>query len=178
MSPPPPARLRPQLGTSVKYLAHVKRRFWVPEGLSQYSFADAETGLTWEATDAQTGDENVVHTSFSSAEIANRHRSRSTAERDAVMIEQMERIYPGYRDNFVASRFMDWPSDPWVGGAYSFPGPGQITAMGPVLHEGFPRLHFAGEHTCYKFVGYMEGGLSSGAELARRLAIRDGVVRA
>ena len=38
-------------------------------------------------------------------------------------------------------------------------------------------MHFAGEHTCYAFVGYMEGALNSGASLARRLAQRDGVAK-
>jgi monoamine oxidase len=86
-------------------------------------------------------------------------------------------IYPGYRENFVESRFMDWPSDQWTMGGYSFPAPGDISRDGPVFAKGLGHLHFAGEHTCYKFVGYMEGGLNSGASLAKRLAIRDGVMK-
>jgi monoamine oxidase len=35
------------------------------------------------------------------------------------------------------------------------------------------RLHFAGEHACYKFVGYMEGALNSGVSVAKRIAARD-----
>ena len=31
------------------------------------------------------------------------------------------------------------------------------------------RLHFAGEHCCYKFVGYMEGALQSGIAAARNV---------
>jgi monoamine oxidase len=46
------------------------------------------------------------------------------------------------------------------------------------LRDGAGRLHFAGEHTCYAFVGYMEGALDSGAAVARRLAGRDGVIEA
>jgi monoamine oxidase len=34
-------------------------------------------------------------------------------------------------------------------------------------------LHFAGEHACYKFVGYMEGALNSGVAVAKRIAARD-----
>jgi monoamine oxidase len=60
---------------------------------------------------------------------------------------------------------------------YSFPAPGQITTLGPLLASGIGPIHFAGEHACYKFVGYMEGGLSSGATLAKRIAVRDGVIR-
>jgi monoamine oxidase len=50
-------------------------------------------------------------------------------------------------------------------------------SMGPTLHKGIGRLHFAGEHCCYKFVGYMEGALNSGASLAKRIAARDGLLK-
>jgi hypothetical protein len=51
----------------------------------------------------------------------------------------------------------------------------EVTTVGPLLYAGVgDRLHFAG-NTCYKFVGYMEGALNSGASIARRLAVRDGV---
>ena len=37
----------------------------------------------------------------------------------------------------------------------------------PILRAPFDKLHFAGEHTNYAFVGYMEGALGSGVALAR-----------
>jgi len=49
-----------------------------------------------------------------------------------------------------------------------------VTTLGPQLRQGFGHLHFAGEHTCYQFVGYMNGALRSGIDLAKRLARRDG----
>jgi monoamine oxidase len=178
IDPPLPALLTPQVGISTKYLVQMKSRFWYPQGISQYSFSDETIGLTWEGTDAQEGDDaNFVHISFSSASVSEAVRAMPKEQRDELMKASLERVYPGYSENFVSARFMNWPSDPWVLGAYSFPGPGQVTTLGPILREGFPRLHFAGEHTCYKFVGYMEGGLCSGAETARRLALRDGVLK-
>jgi monoamine oxidase len=35
------------------------------------------------------------------------------------------------------------------------------------------RLHFAGDYASYKFNGFMEGALSSGAAIARRIGERD-----
>ena len=67
---------------------------------------------------------------------------------------------------------------PWVKASYSFPAPGQVTAQGPTFRQGLGRLHFAGEHTSYAFMGYMEGALNSGAAVARRIAVKDGVVKA
>ena len=51
----------------------------------------------------------------------------------------------------------------------AFCAPGQVTTMGPMMYKGLGRLHFAGEHSCYKFVGYMEGALQSGARAAKRI---------
>jgi monoamine oxidase len=70
---------------------------------------------------------------------------------------------------------MDWPKEPWTEGAYYFPRVAEVTEWGPFFKEGHENwLHFAGEHTCFAFVGYMEGALNSGYRLARRLAERDG----
>lgn len=178
IDPALPAALSPQMGISVKYLAEVKSRFWYDAGLSQYAFSDGEVGLTWEATDAQIGEGNYCLTAFSSAAIAEIHRARKAEERDQAMTKAMEIVFPGYGANFIRARFMNWPSDPWTMGGYSFPAPGQITTQGPLMAKGMGRLHFAGEHTCYKFVGYMEGGLNSGAAAAKRIAVRDGVLKA
>jgi len=100
----------------------------------------------------------------------------SKADRDRAYAELLNKIYNGYNDNVVKTRFMDWPNDPWTQAGYSFPAPGQVTTVGPILHKGIGRLHFAGEHASYKFVGYMEGALNSGASLAQRIAKRDGIV--
>ncbi len=171
-----PADLAPQMGLNVKYLAALKSRFWKRLGLAPDAMTDEMITMTWEGTDNQAGDAGAAMVAFSGGPPAAKARALPPDRRDAAYAAELERLYPGYGAQFVKSRFMDWPGDPWTMGGYSFPAPGQVTTMGPVLREGIGRLHFAGEHTCYKFVGYMEGALSSGAAVARRLASRDGVV--
>ena len=76
-------------------------------------------------------------------------------------------MYRDLRASFVKARFMDWPSDPWVKASYSFPAPGQVTTMLPLMARPIEgRLYFAGEHTCPAYVGYMEGALQSGVRAA------------
>jgi len=54
------------------------------------------------------------------------------------------------------------------------PAPGVVTKWGPIYKAEFVnRLHFAGEPTCYAYMGYMEGALSSGYRVAARIAVRD-----
>jgi monoamine oxidase len=170
-----PEALMPQMGMNVKYLAHVKRRFWKDKKLSPDSLTDSLVNMTWDGTDAQEGDDNVELTGFSGGPAAEKALAIAKDQRDAEYGKMLELLYPGFGENFVKSRFMDWPNEKFTGGGYSFPAPGQVTTVGPLLYKGAGRLHFVGEHTCYKFVGYMEGGLNSGVSLAKRLADRDGV---
>ena len=176
-APALPRALTPQMGNNVKYLAAVKSRFWKEKKLSPDSLTDGPISMTWEGTDNQEGDEGATLNCFSGGPQAQRARDIPRDRRDAVYAEELGKLYPGFKDQFVQSRFMDWPSDPWTLAGYSFPAPGQVTTVGPLLRKGVGNLHFAGEHASYKFVGYMEGALNSGAALAKRLAQRDGLLK-
>ena len=46
---------------------------------------------------------------------------------------------------------------------------GRVNALDLRIAVAGGRIHLAGEHTCYAFVGYMEGALQSGARVAKRL---------
>ena len=183
LSPGLPAGLAPQMGVSVKYLAHARTRFWLADGRSPYALSDGPINMTWEATDGQPGDADAVMVAFSGGPSARACMGLPREGRDAAYAAELERLYPGatmgVRGQLVGARMMDWPRDEWTMAGYSFPAPGQVTTLGPALaqghmtHAGEPRLHFAGEHTCPAFVGYMEGALASGVGVARRLAARE-----
>jgi monoamine oxidase len=177
LTPALPTPLTVQMGTAVKYLSAMKRRYWLDAKLAPDSESDGDVSMTWEGTEGQKGDGGVDLTCFSGGPAAERIRARPPADRRAAYENHLEKVYPGYRENFAGTaRFMDWPAEQYTQAAYSFAAPGQITSAGPILYKGIDRLHFAGEHTCFKFPGYMEGGLNSGVSLARRIAKRDNVV--
>ncbi|HEV8293159.1 MAG TPA: NAD(P)/FAD-dependent oxidoreductase [Tepidisphaeraceae bacterium] len=171
-----PPGLRPQMGAAVKYLALVKEAFWARKTYSPNGHTDLEISATWDATEKQ-GAGPAVLCAFSGGPVAEAARKISPPDRDKRYDLILDAMMPGFADNFVRSRFMDWPSDPWVQAGYSFPAPGEVTTMGPVLRESYGQMHFAGEYACLKFVGYMEGALNSGATVAREIAMRDGVMK-
>jgi monoamine oxidase len=171
-----PEALRPQMGSAVKYLMSLKNRFWLADKLSPNSEGNGNIYQTWDGAAGQEGDAPAAMVAFSSGSGADAMRAIPADKRDAAYAEELGKRYPNLAKAFVGSRFMDWPSAPWTLAGYSNPAPGQVTTVGPLLYAGVgDRLHFAGEHTCYKFVGYMEGALNSGVSIARRLAVRDGV---
>jgi len=171
-----PAGLIPQNGSNVKFLISLRSAFWRRQGLAPDLLTDGPIHLTWHQTDGQRGPgESLV--AFSGGPAADICREWRSTERIENYLKELEKVYRGIRSSFIKSRFMDWPGDPWVKASYSFPAPGQIVQQGPTWRKGLGRLHFAGEYTSYAFPGYMEGALSTGIALARRLAERDGVVK-
>jgi monoamine oxidase len=163
--------LRPQMGVSVKYIAHVKRRFWRDTGLSQFALTDGDVSLTWDPTSAQDAGDAAAITSFSSASAAQACRSRSGLARRAAYAFELERLFPGFGAAFVSALFMDWPGDPFTNAGYSVTAPGEVTRVLPRLRTGLGRLHFAGEHLSTRFPGYMEGALESGLAAAERVSL-------
>ncbi len=139
-----------------------------------FVFSNAEplatAGNVWWGTEHQpaaVASEGLV--SFISGPAANRWSQWSDADRNREYTNQMEWVQPGFTDAVSNTELIDWVKDHWSLGSYSFPAPGQITSQGPVLRCGVGRLHFASEHTCYPFIGYMEGALQSGVSLAKRI---------
>ncbi|QYU70564.1 FAD-dependent oxidoreductase [Leptolyngbya sp. 15MV] len=183
ISPALPRAMTPQVGVNTKHLVHTKNRAWrmgEPKR-SQYVYSDGLINQTWEGTDAQGfgDDEPACLVGFAGGPPVEKAMAMSREEREQAFADAYEMFFPGVKDAIVATRYMDWPRDEWAKCSYSFPAPGQVTTVGPLMARAHlnGRLHLAGEHTCYKFVGYMEGGLNSGAAVAKRLAQRDGVVR-
>ena len=171
-----PAALAPQMATNIKYLMALKSPVWRRSELGPEMLTDGPVSLTWHGTDGQRGPGEAM-IAFSGGPAADVCREWTAAGRDKNFLAELGKVYKGIAASFVRARFMDWPSDPWAKASYSFPAPGQVTAQGPTLREGIGRLHFAGEYTSYAFMGYMEGALNSGAAAARRIAMRDGIVK-
>jgi monoamine oxidase len=172
-----PRAISPQMGLNLKWLAQVKRRFWTDAKLAPDSLTDGVISQTWEGTDNQPGDEGACLNCFAGGQSARDVQGLTKAAADARYKEALTEIDTDLPANFVESRWMNWPGDPWTLAGYSFPAPGEVTTVGPALWKGVGNVHFAGEHCSYQFVGYMEGALNSGVLLAKRLAARDGLVQ-
>lgn len=171
-----PPNLVVPLAASTKFLAVYPSALWKTLERQPNAISDGAVQLTWETTAGQGEDGPHALVAFAGGRSADECRGWSIAERDSRFRAALEELYPGSRAAITHGRFVDWVADPWAKGTYSFPAPGQVTTVGPLLERGHAdHVHFAGEHTCYAFTGWMEGALNSGVRLARRLARRDGL---
>jgi monoamine oxidase len=132
---------------------------------------------TWETTEADDKSKpGYVMVAFSGAKDARDLSEMDGGKVKDQYVEALRVPYPGIEAEMKKEKFMNWPKERWTKASYYFPRPGEVTQWGPFWHAGYDGwLHFAGEHTCYAFVGYMEGALASGFRLARRIAVRDGI---
>jgi len=156
----------------------LKERFWQEFASAPTLSDDGPVDLTWETTEAnESGD--YVMVAFSGAVDAEQCASWPNSDRKVNYVRALREPYPRIDDNLRDEKFMNWPQEEWTRASYYFPRLGEVTKWGPFWRTGFEDwLHFAGEHTSYAFMGYMEGALSSGYRLARRLAVRDGLLSA
>ena len=170
----------PKMGSNVKYLMKLKDRFWRAYGSSPTLTQDGPVDITWETTEADRAEEgHFVWVAFSGSTHAKACSAWAEADRRKKYEDAMQAVYPGVGNAIVDAEFMDWPNKEWAKASYYFPRVNEVTRWGPFWKAGYEGwLHFAGEHTSYAFMGYMEGALTSGYRLARRLAVRDGVLSA
>lgn len=167
-----PKSCKVQFGQNVKFLLDVRNGSWKPEDPDLSS--DGPIDLTWEGTDRRRGPRAglVAFSGSKDAETCRRWQNRRRT-----YLRELLPVYPKLPVGSGKAVFMDWPSNKWTLGSYSFPKPGEVTRVGPLLRAGLSgKLHFVGEHTCYAFTGYMEGALQSGLRIAEKLARRDGVI--
>jgi len=176
-TPPLPPALAPQMANQIKFLSEVRSRFWEIDGLAPNSLNDGPVAETWDATDKQSATGSACLTVFAGGNAADLGRGWPNEQRMAHYALEIEKIFPKYSKFFIKGQYIDWPADPWSQAGYSSPAPGQIMTLGPILYNGLGRLQFCGEHTSFAFGGYMEGGLNSGASVAKRLAVRDKVIK-
>jgi monoamine oxidase len=167
-----PMRLIPQMGVGYKYMCRVPDEIWAPS--SPEAIAESIISETWNGTDRQPGAEAVL-SGLSGGAWAQQGCQVYEAKGKEAFREALSVIFPKLGNRLLEDRFMDWAHDPWVMADYSCAAPKEITSIGKTLHDGIGRLQFAGEHTCYKFQGYMEGALDSGVRAARNIARSAGI---
>ncbi len=173
IDPPLPRDYYISMGTVVKYLSPLRRRFWIKEKLAPTATSD-QFGVIWEGTDNQIAppDRGAELSLFAGGDVAQAaldvFESGGATAVDAFYESRIGTIYGDYAENCLhPPTFVPWPLEEWTAGGYSSPAPGEVCRAGPLLNKAFSeRLFFAGEHTCPAFYGYMEGALQSGQTAA------------
>jgi monoamine oxidase len=158
----PPALRAVSYGVGGKVSVQTDRRIWRDYGCDGSVRAERAWGEVWETTDGQRGDRGILTALFSSHDGA---AMVSLPETEQRVVDEMERLFPGFRGLAGERVRTDWTNDVHSLGAYATFGPGQLLPAWGELRRRHGRLLLAGEHTD-SWAGYMEGALRSGARTA------------
>jgi monoamine oxidase len=148
----------------------VKRRFWTDAGDAGNAFTDLPIQLVNEQPVVRPvgqGPRGILECHVKGPE-AERLAAMDPKAQLALAIENLEKVYPGFKSQYESGTSVAWGADPWAGGGYAWWKPGQLTEWGPELARPEGRLHFAGEHTS-ALARTIEGALESGNRAAREV---------
>jgi monoamine oxidase len=171
-------------GTNAKLCLQFDSRYWNGRGAwpgiaSGATATDIGFQSTWETSLAQPGEFGLLTNYTGGAAGAafdagspytDSLASPVTAAYANDFLAQLETLWPGITPRYNGLATLSDPSaDSGVKASYSAFGVGQYTAF--CGYGGVPqrRVHFAGEHTSVRFLGYMEGGAQTGLRAAREV---------
>ncbi len=90
----------------------------------------------------------------------------SEMERQRYLLDYLETLYPGLKDEVEVGFSKCWENDPYAKGAHVFPKSGEMEALFADIGTPEGRIFFAGEHAS-PVQGWIEGAIWSGRKAAK-----------
>ncbi len=144
-----------------------RRKFWVEQRLYNSATTDLPIKHIFEPTMNQPGLRGIL-----ACDTAGTQARRITAllqdDRISFALTEMERVYPGLREEVEQGASKCWDEDEWARGAYAWFRPGQMGTLLPHITRPEGHVHFAGEHAS-PWIGWMQGALHSGIRVAQEI---------
>jgi monoamine oxidase len=160
------------MGSVIKCLAVYDEPFWRKDGLSGQ--VQSDTGpmkLTYD--NSPPGGRPGVLLGFVEGHDARVLTRRSPRERGRVVTAEFARHFGPRAGRPRRLILKDWAEEPWSRGCYEgYAPPGVLTEYGMALRAPVGRIHWAGTETATRWVGYMDGAVSSGERAAREVLAR------
>lgn len=171
-------------GTNSKLSLQFDSRYWNQRGAwpgvsNGWTATDIGFQSTWDTSRAQRGVKGLL-TNFTGGAVGAAFRpdapytdslsSTTTAAYATDFLAQLEQVWPGVSGHYEGRATLSCPTtDPNLLGSYSAYGCRQFTAFCGYGGVAQGRIHFAGEHTSVKYLGFMEGGAETGLRAAREV---------
>lgn len=137
-------------------------RFWEGPKTNGFAITDQPAEI-WPSTFNQTGRRGILQCYLRHA-ASQQLRQNPENKRMSVVVDTLERIFPGTSENFESGVAVHWAEDEWVRGGWAHPTEDQLK----IIKQPEGRVHFAGEHTSFWF-SWMQGALESGNRAAREV---------
>ena len=140
------------------------RRFWRAVGRPRAFGSDLPFGAVWDGNEEQRGRSGIV-TLLAGGSASDATQAIVAKDGMAGLAGTLDWLGSS-NAQLVGSRQIVWESEPWSRGGYAFFDPAFDPALRQWLARPFGRLFFAGEHTSFRWQGYMNGAVESGRRAA------------
>ncbi|HMG34131.1 MAG TPA: flavin monoamine oxidase family protein [Blastocatellia bacterium] len=160
----------PYFSASRVYLQS-RKKFWIEQGLDGFASTDLPITDVWDMTSNHPGPRGILHC-YAGGPNARNLASMNESDRIRFVLDQMEKVYPGIKENFEGGASKCWDEDEWARGASSWYRPGQMSELWPHIARAEGRVHFAGDHTS-AFIRWQNGALQSGNRVAAEINAAD-----
>jgi monoamine oxidase len=108
--------------TVTRSILQCRTRFWQQEGCNGFGFSDLAQEI-WHPSFDQPGTRGLL-VSYLTCGVGQRAGAMDHDKRVEFVSREVEKVYPGLRDNLEGVITKVWQADPWVGGAAALPSPG------------------------------------------------------
>jgi len=163
-SPQREAIERLRYGRATRTLLQFERRFWHGDGRPKAYGTNLPIGAVWDGNETQPGRAGIL--SLLAGGSASEKTRKLLAECGIEGLTQCLQWLGAQGIPVLASRVVSWEDDRWAGGGYAYFDPSYDSALRPWLVRPHGRVLFAGEHTSFKWQGYMNGAVESGLRAA------------
>jgi monoamine oxidase len=154
-------------GRGTKTLLQFSRRFWRAPGQPRAFGSPLPFGALWDGGEEQRGRTGILSL-LAGGSASEGTRSLTAKEGVAGLVRSLDWLGSS-NATLLASHHTAWENDAWARGGYAFFDPSYDPALRPWLARPAGRLFFAGEHTSFRWQGYMNGAVESGRRAAAEI---------
>lgn len=161
------AIVRLRYGRATKTLLQFSRRFWRGVGRLRAFGSDQPFGAVYDGNEDQRGKHGILAL-LAGGSASDATQAIVAKEGMSGLVKSLDWLGPADA-TLVQARQVVWESDPWSRGGYAFFDAAFDPALRSWLARPHGRLFFAGEHTSFRWQGYMNGAIESGRRAAAEI---------
>jgi len=159
------ARLK--YGRATKTLLQFSRRFWRVKGRPLAFGSNQAFGAVWDGNEEQRGRTGIL-TLLAGGSASDLTQAIVAKDGTSGLVRALDWLGSS-KAALIEARQLIWESDPWSRGGYAYFDPAFDPALRAWLARPCGRLFFAGEHTSFRWQGYMNGAVESGRRAAAEI---------
>lgn len=158
---------RLRYGHATKTLLQFERPFWRRRKRPSAFGTPEPFGAVWDGNEEQHGRAGILTllAGGGASSATQQLLARGGIEQ---LVERLAWLGAG-RSSLLAHCVTTWETDPWSQGGYAYFDPGYDPAFRSWLARPFGRVFFAGEHTSFRWQGYMNGAVETGFRAAAEI---------